>query len=90
MALPRVVAAFVDGGEQDQSGLGMIMALSLLEQDGDPISPIAFVRAGDSSKTSSTVCTSPCEGTLPVYYNPINLKSTMVATNDIGTEVATL
>jgi hypothetical protein len=29
-------------------------------------------------------------GTLPVYYNPINRKSTMVATNYIGTEVATL
>ena len=27
-------------------------------------------------------------GTLPVYYNPTNRKSTMVATNDIGAEVA--
>ena len=26
-------------------------------------------------------------GTLPVYYNPTNRKSTMVATNDIGMEV---
>ena len=29
-------------------------------------------------------------GTLPVYYNPTNRKSSMVATNDIGAEVATL
>ena len=29
-------------------------------------------------------------GMLPVYYNPTNRKSTMVATNDIGAEVATL
>jgi hypothetical protein len=29
-------------------------------------------------------------GTLPVYYNPTNRKSTMVATNDIGAEFATL
>jgi uncharacterized protein YbjT (DUF2867 family) len=29
-------------------------------------------------------------GTLPVYYNPTNRKSTMVATNDIGAEVASL
>ena len=29
-------------------------------------------------------------GTLPVYYNPTNRKSTMVATNDIGKEVASL
>ena len=28
--------------------------------------------------------------TLPVYYNPTNRKSTMVATNDIGAEVVTL
>jgi uncharacterized protein YbjT (DUF2867 family) len=27
---------------------------------------------------------------LPVYYNPTNRESTMVATNDIGAEVATL
>src|SRR6201995_2775412 len=29
-------------------------------------------------------------GVLPVTYNPTNRKSTMVATNDIGAEVATL
>jgi uncharacterized protein YbjT (DUF2867 family) len=29
-------------------------------------------------------------GVLPVYYNPTSRKSTMVATNDIGAEVATL
>jgi uncharacterized protein YbjT (DUF2867 family) len=29
-------------------------------------------------------------GTLPVYYNPTNRKSTMVATHDIGAEVAIL
>jgi len=29
-------------------------------------------------------------GTLPVYYNPTSRKSTMVATGDIGAEVATL
>jgi uncharacterized protein YbjT (DUF2867 family) len=29
-------------------------------------------------------------GTLPVFYDPTNRKSSMVATNDIGAEVATL
>ncbi|MGB7198166.1 MAG: hypothetical protein WBG23_07645, partial [Acidobacteriaceae bacterium] len=29
-------------------------------------------------------------GTLPVFYNPTNRKSTMVASDDIGAEVATL
>jgi uncharacterized protein YbjT (DUF2867 family) len=29
-------------------------------------------------------------GTLPVFYNPTNRKSTMIASDDIGAEVATL
>ena len=58
-APPRVVALSSMGANRT-SGLGMITALSLLEQGfRDLIPPIAFVRAGDSSKTSSTACRSP-------------------------------
>ena len=58
-APPRVVALSSMGANRT-SGLGMITALSLLEQGfRDLISPIAFVRAGGFSKTSSTVCRSP-------------------------------
>ncbi len=58
-APPRVVALSSMGANRT-SGLGMITALSLLEQGfRDLISPIAFVRAVDSSKTSSMVCRSP-------------------------------
>ena len=69
----------------------MITALSLLEQGfRDLISPIAFVRAGGLFENFLYGLQVARGGTLPVYYNPTNRKSTMVATNDIGAEVATL
>jgi uncharacterized protein YbjT (DUF2867 family) len=65
--------------------------LSLLEQGfRDLISPIAFVRAGGFFENFLYGLQVAQGGTLPVYYNPTNRKSTMVATNDIGTAVATL
>ena len=69
----------------------MITALSLLEQGfRDLISPIAFVRAGGFFENFLYGLQVAQGGTLPVYYTPTNRKSTMVATNDIGAEVATL
>jgi len=69
----------------------MITALSLLEQGfRDLISPIAFVRAGGFFENFLYGLHVAQGGTLPVYYNPTNRKSTMVATDDIGAEVATL
>ena len=82
--------AFVDGCEQNQRAR-MITALSLLEQGfRDLTSPIAFVRAGGFFENFLYGLQVAQGGTLPVYYNPTNRKSTMVATNDIGAEVATL
>ena len=58
-APPRVVALSSMGANRT-SGLGMITALSLLEQGFRNLtSPVAFVRAGGISKTSFTACTSP-------------------------------
>ena len=89
-APPRVVALSSMGANRT-SGLGMITALSLLEQGfRDLISPIAFVRAGGFFENFLYGLQVAQDGTLPVYYNPTNRKSTMVATNDIGAEVATL
>jgi uncharacterized protein YbjT (DUF2867 family) len=69
----------------------MITALSLLEQGfRDLKSPIAFVRAGGFFENFLYGLHVAQGGTLPVYYNPTNRKSTMVATHDIGAEVATL
>src|ERR1700710_3099370 len=89
-APPRVVALSSMGANRT-SGLGMITALSLLEQGfRDLASPIAFVRAGGFFENFLYGLQVAQGGTLPVYYNPTNRKSTMVATNDIGAEVATL
>src|ERR1700761_9760855 len=89
-APPRVVALSSMGANRT-SGLGMITALSLLEQGfRDLTSPIAFVRAGGFFENFLYGLQVAQGGTLPVYYNPTNRKSTMVATDDIGAEVATL
>ena len=86
-APPRVVALSSMGANRT-SGLGMITALSLLEQGfRDLISPIAGRVDFENFLYGLQVAQG---GTLPVYYNPTNRKSTMVATNDIGAEVATL
>ncbi len=89
-APPRVVALSSMGANR-ASGLGMITALSLLEQGfRDLTSPLAFVRAGGFFENFLYGLQVAQSGTLPVYYYPTNRKSTMVATNDIGAEVATL
>src|ERR1700689_914370 len=89
-APPRVVALSSMGANRT-SGLGMITALSLLEQGFRGLtSPIAFVRAGGFFENFLYGLQVAQGGMLPVYYDPTNRKSTMVATNDVGAEVATL
>lgn len=87
---PRVVALSSMGANRT-SGLGMITALSLLEQGFRNLTtPIAFVRAGGFFENFLYGLHVAQGDTLPVYYNPTSRKSTMVATNDIGAEAATL
>ena len=89
-APPRVVALSSMGANKT-SGLGMITALSLLEQGFRSLkSPVAFVRAGGFYENFLYGLQVAQGGTLPVYYNPTNRKSTMVATKDIGAQVAKL
>jgi uncharacterized protein YbjT (DUF2867 family) len=89
-APPRVVALSSMGANRT-SGLGMITALSLLEQGFRKLtSPVTFVRAGGFYENFLYGLQVAQSGTLPVFYNPTNRKSTMVATNDIGAEVASL
>jgi uncharacterized protein YbjT (DUF2867 family) len=90
-APPPKVVALSSMGANRTSGLGMITALALLEQGFRHLtSPIAFVRAGGFFENFLYGLHVAKGGTLPVYYNPTNRKSTMVATNDIGAEAATL
>jgi uncharacterized protein YbjT (DUF2867 family) len=88
---PQRVVALSSMGAHRVEGLGMITALSLLEHGlRNLTSPIAFVRAGGFFENFLFGLHVAQGGTLPVFYNPTNRKSTMVATNDIGAEVATL
>jgi len=94
-ALTRVVAkrvvALSSMGANRTSGVGNITALSLLEQGLRSVpSPVALVRAGGFFENFLFGLQAAQGGTLPVFYNPTNRKSTMVATDDIGAEVATL
>ena len=90
VAPPRVVALSSMGANRT-SGLGMITALSLFEQGFRNLtSPVAFVRAGGFFENFLYGLQAAQSGTLPVFYNPTNRKSTMVATNDIGAQVAKL
>jgi uncharacterized protein YbjT (DUF2867 family) len=90
-AMPPRVVALSSMGANRANGLGMITALSLLEQGFRSLpSPVAFVRAGGFFENFLFGLQAGQGGTLPVFYNPTNRKSTMVATNDIGAEVAKL
>ncbi|HKS76315.1 MAG TPA: NmrA family NAD(P)-binding protein [Terriglobales bacterium] len=90
-AAPLRVVALSSMGANRTSGLGMITALSLLEQGLRHLtSPVAYVRAGGFLENFLYGLHVAQGGTLPVYYDPTSRKSTMVATDDIGAEVATL
>ena len=74
-APPRVVALSSMGANRT-SGLGMITALSLLEQGfRDLTSPIAFVRAGGFFENFLYGLQVAQGGTLPVYYTPFTSES---------------
>jgi uncharacterized protein YbjT (DUF2867 family) len=90
-APPARVVALSSMGANRTSGLGMITGLSLLEKGlRRLISPVAFVRAGGFFENFLYGLQIAQGGTLPVFYNPTNRKSTMIATTDIGAEVAKL
>ena len=86
---PRVVALSSMGANRASGG--GITALSFLEQGFRSLpSPVAFVRAGGFFENFLYGLQAAQGGTLPVFYNPTSRKSTMVASDDIGAEVATL
>ena len=90
-AVPPRVVALSSMGANRTSGLGMVTGLSLFEQGLRSLTPpVAFVRAGGFFENFLYGLQTAQGGTLPVFYDPTNRKSTMVATNDIGEEVANL
>ncbi len=90
VAPPRVVALSSMGADRT-GGVGNVTALSLLEQGLRGLrSPVAFVRAGGFFENFLYGLQAAQGGTLPVFYNPTNRRSTMVAAEDIGAEAAEL
>jgi uncharacterized protein YbjT (DUF2867 family) len=88
--VPRVVALSSMGANRT-SGMGLITALSLLEQAfRDLTMPIAYARAGAFFENYLYGLHVAQGGTLPVFNDPTHRKSTMVATNDVGAEIASL
>lgn len=89
-APPRVVALSSMGSEKT-SGLGLITATHLLEEalNEEPF-PVAFVRAGSFFENYVFGLQAAQGGTLPIFYAPTNRKLPMIATEDIGAEVAKL
>ncbi|MEW9623385.1 NmrA family NAD(P)-binding protein [Rhodanobacter geophilus] len=85
------VVALSSMGANRTGGTGLITALSLLEQGlRDLTMPTAYVRAGGFFENFLYGLHIAQGGTLPVFYDPTNRKSTMVATDDIGAEIAAL
>lgn len=90
VSVPRVVALSSMGANRT-NGMGLITALSLMEQSFRNLTlPIAYVRAGGFFENFLYAFQVAQGGTLPVFYDPTHRKSTMVAANDIGAEIAGL
>ncbi|WP_244465237.1 NmrA family NAD(P)-binding protein [Luteibacter rhizovicinus] len=88
--VPRVVALSSMGADRT-SGMGLITALSLMEQAFRELTlPIAFARAGGFFENFLYGLHVAQGGALPVFNDPTHRKSTMVATDDIGAEIASL
>ncbi len=89
-APPKLVALSSMGSEKT-SGLGLITSTHLLEEGlGDLPFPIAFIRAGSFYENYLFGLQAGQGGTLPVFYAPTDRKLPMIATGDIGAEVAKL
>jgi uncharacterized protein YbjT (DUF2867 family) len=87
---PKLVVLSSMGSEKD-SGLGLITSTHLLEEAlKNEVFPVAFVRAGSFYENYLFGLQAGQGGTLPIFYAPTDRKVPMVATEDIGAEVAKL
>ncbi|MGO8813718.1 MAG: NmrA family NAD(P)-binding protein [Terriglobia bacterium] len=89
-APPKLVVLSSMGSEKS-SGLGLITATHLIEQAlGNEPFPVAFVRAGSFLENYLFGIQAAQGGTLPIFYAPTDRKLPMIATEDIGAEIAKL
>ena len=90
-AAPPKVVALSSMGSEKASGLGLITSTYLMEEALRKVSfPIAFVRAGSFYENYRFGLEAAQGGTLPIFYAPTDRKLPMIATEDIGAEVAKL
>jgi uncharacterized protein YbjT (DUF2867 family) len=88
---PSKLVALSSMGSERPSGLGLITSTHLLEEGlRDEPFPVAFVRAGSFYENYLFGLQAAQGGTLPIFYAPTERKLPMVATEDIGAEVAKL
>ena len=89
-APPKLVVLSSMGSEKT-SGLGLITSTHLLEEalSNEPF-PVAFVRAGSFLENYVFGLQAGQGGTLPTFYAPTDRKLPMIATVDIGAEIAKL
>ena len=90
-AAPPKLVALSSMGSEKTSGLGLITATHLLEEAlSDMPFPVAFVRAGGFYENYLFGLQAAQGGALPIFYSPTDRKLPMIATVDIGAEVAKL
>ena len=88
--VPKIVALSSIGSEKTER-LGLITSTSIMERAFERLSiPVAFVRAGSFLENYLFGLESGKGGVLPTFYQPADRKAPMIATADIGAEVARL
>jgi uncharacterized protein YbjT (DUF2867 family) len=88
---PTKLVVLSSMGSERPSGLGLITATHLLEQAlSDLPFPVAFIRAGGFYENYLFGLQAAQGGTLPIFYAPTSHRLPMIATKDIGAEVAKL
>ena len=87
---PKRVVALSSVGAQQTSGLGMITAVHHLEESlGDLPLSVCFVRAGSFLENySRSIDRAALSGVFDTYLVPTNQAYPMIATDDIGKEIA--
>jgi uncharacterized protein YbjT (DUF2867 family) len=90
-APPPKLVALSSMGSEKTTGLGLITATHLLEEalSNEPF-PVAFVRPGSFYENYLFGLKAAQSGTLLVFYAPTDRKFPVIATEDIGAEVAKL
>jgi uncharacterized protein YbjT (DUF2867 family) len=90
-APPPRVAVLSSIGSQQTSKLGLITATHILEQELGVLDiPIAFLRPGSFLENFTYALQAAQSGFFDTFNTPTSLKVPMVATTDIGNEVAAL